>query len=48
MKVLARPQAAQAQYMWVRASEVIWPEYTRIISVLSDARKSTKRRLNWP
>ena len=26
------PQAAQAQYVWVRASEVIWSEYTRIIS----------------
>ena len=24
--------------LWVRASEVIWPEYTRIISVLSDAK----------
>ena len=31
------PQAAQAHYVWVRASEVIWSEYTRIISVLSDA-----------
>ena len=28
----AKPQAAQAQYVWVRASEVIWSEYTRIIS----------------
>ena len=32
------PQAAQAHYLWVRASEVIWSEYTRIISVLSDAK----------
>ena len=31
-------QAAQAHYMWVRASEVIWSEYTRIISVSSDAK----------
>ena len=31
------PQAAQAHYAVVRASEVIWSEYTRIISVLSDA-----------
>ena len=31
------PQAAQAHDVWVRASEVIWSEYTRIISVLSDA-----------
>ena len=30
------PQAAQAHYVWVRVSEVIWSEYTRIISVLSD------------
>ena len=34
-------QAAQAHYLWVRASEVIWWEYTRIISVLSDANKYT-------
>ena len=33
-----KPQAAQAHYLWVRASEVIWWEYTRIISVLSDAK----------
>ena len=32
-----KPQAAQAHYVWVRASEVIWSEYTRIIGVLSDA-----------
>ena len=32
------PQAAQAHYMWVKASEVIWSEYTRIISALSDAK----------
>ena len=32
------PQAAQAHYLWVRASEVIWSEYTRIISVLSNAK----------
>ena len=31
-------QAAEAHYVWVRASEVIWSEYTRIISVLSDAK----------
>ena len=30
--------AAQAYYVWVRASEVVWSEYTRIISVLSDAK----------
>jgi len=33
-----RSQAAQAHYVWVRASEVIWSEYTRIISVLSDTK----------
>ena len=33
-----RAQAAQPHYVWVRASEVIWSEYTRIISVLSDAK----------
>ena len=33
-----QPQAAQAHYLRVRASEVIWSEYTRIISVLSDAK----------
>ena len=27
-----------ALYLWVRASEVIWWEYTRIISILSDAK----------
>ena len=31
-------QAAQEHYVWVRASAVIWSEYTRIISVLSDAK----------
>ena len=31
-------QAAQAHYVWVRASGAIWSEYTRIISVLSDAK----------
>ena len=36
------PQAAQAHYVWVRASEVIWSEYTRIISVLSDAKHKFK------
>ena len=36
-KVL-KPQATQAHYVWVWASEVIWSEYTRIISVLSDAK----------
>ena len=35
---LLTAQAAQAHYLWVRASEVIWSEYTRIISVLSDAK----------
>ena len=35
---LITPQAAQAHYVWVRASEVIWSEYTRIISALSDAK----------
>ena len=51
------PQAAQAHYVWVRASEVIWSEYTipsstehyKFYSVqYSMERKSTKRRLNWP
>ena len=32
------PQAAQAHYAWVRASEVIWSENTRIITVLSDVK----------
>ena len=32
------PQATQGHYVWVRASEVIWSEYTRILSVLSDAK----------
>ena len=32
------PQAAQAHYVGVRASEVIWSGYTRIISALSDAK----------
>ena len=31
-------QAAQAHYVWVRASEIIWLEYTRIKSVSSDAK----------
>ena len=35
---LRGPQAAQAHYLWVRASEVIWSVYTRIISALSDAK----------
>ena len=35
---LIKTQAAQAHYLWVRASDVIWSEYTRIISVLSDAK----------
>ena len=35
---LGSSQAAQAHYWWVRASEVIWWEYTRIIRVLSDAK----------
>ena len=38
LKRLISPQAAQAHYLWVRASEVIWSECTRIISVLSDAK----------
>ena len=33
-----KSQAAQAHYVWVRASEVNWSEYTRIISALSDAK----------
>ena len=33
-----KPQADQAHYVWVRASEIIWSEYTRIIIVLSDAK----------
>ena len=45
------PQAAQAHYVWVRASEVIWSEYT-IYYIYSGQysmeRKSTKRRLNRP
>ena len=36
--MLLGAQAAQAHYLWVRASEVIRSEYTRIISVLSDAK----------
>ena len=36
--MLLLAQVAQAQYLWVLASEVIWSEYTRIISVLSDAK----------
>ena len=36
--VQGQAQAAQAHYLWVRASEVIWWAYTRIISVLSDAK----------
>ena len=32
------PQAAQAYYVWIRASEVIWSEYTSMISVLSDTK----------
>ena len=35
-------QAAQAHHVWVRASEVIWSEYTRIISVISDAKEMQK------
>ena len=38
---LVWPQAAQA-CLWVRASEVIWSEYTIIISVLSDAKSMQK------
>ena len=37
-KLRVLPQAAQAHDLWVRASEVIWSEHTRIISVLSDAK----------
>ena len=36
--ICVQAQVAQAHYVWVRASEVIWSEYTRIISVLSDAK----------
>ena len=50
LSFLLTPQAAQAHYLWVRASEVIWSEYTRIILNFqySMERKSTKRRLNQP
>ena len=34
VSLLVFSQAAQVHYAWVRASEVIWSEYTRIISVL--------------
>ena len=34
VSLLVFSQAAQVHYVWVRASEVIWSEYTRIISVL--------------
>ena len=34
LQLLNTSQAAQAHYVWVQASEVIWSEYTRIISVL--------------
>ena len=37
LQAILTAQAAQAHYVWVRALEVIWLEYTRIISVLSDA-----------
>ena len=37
VKCVIKSQSAQAHYLWVRASEVIWSEYTSIISVLSDA-----------
>ena len=33
-----KPQAAQSNYVWVRATEVIWSEYTKIIGVLYDAK----------
>ena len=39
-------QAAQAYYVWVRASEVIWLEYTRIISVLHVIRALIVRMLS--
>ena len=35
---LPGPQAAQEDYVWIRASEVNWSEYTSMISVLSDAK----------
>ena len=38
LSVTVSAQAAQAHHVWVRASELIWSEYTRIISVLSDAK----------
>ena len=41
------PQAAQAHYVWVRASEVIWSEYTRIISVLSECQINAKISKMW-
>ena len=31
-------QAAQAYYEWIRASEVIWWEYTSMMSVIPDAK----------
>ena len=49
--ICVQAQVAQAHYVWVRASEVIWSEYTiyYIYSVqYSMERKSTKRRLNRP
>ena len=39
---LISSQAAQTHYVWVRASKVIWSEYTRIISALSGAKKMQK------
>ena len=41
------PQATQAHYVWVRAPEVIWSEYTRIISGLSDAKQMQKILKIW-
>ena len=34
VSLLVFSQAAQVHYVWVQASEVIWSEYTIIISVL--------------
>ena len=35
-------QVAQAHYMWVRASEVIWSEYTLVYYLNVNKRKNLK------
>ena len=35
-------QTAQAHYMWVRASEVIWSEYTLVHYLMVNKRKNLK------